>query len=151
MRKYLLGGVPVGSPTSTGHFMWCVCDVCVMCVWSVCVLPKKKATGDEYSILQTSTKARLSRGMEYKQLSMCTLSVHNRSARPKPGTPTTLQGCNFFGIFDFLASIYICIGSFYFFFHMDKIVPINLWHFQHNIEIFSVTDIFYPMTEMLQK
>ena len=35
-----LGGVPVGSPTSTGDF--------------VCVSPKKKATWDEYSILSSS-------------------------------------------------------------------------------------------------
>ena len=74
------------------------------------MLPKKKATGDEYSILQTSTEARLLPGVEYKQLSMCTLSVQNCSARPKPGTLPTLQGCNFDSIcqFSFHAFCLLC-------------------------------------------
>jgi hypothetical protein len=61
--KWLLGGVPEGSPTSTGGFV-CVMYVCVMCV---CVLPKKKTTGDGYSILQNSTQAYM--GTKFANLS----------------------------------------------------------------------------------
>ena len=65
-----LGGVPVGSPTSTGDF--------------VCSVTKKESYRVEYSILQTSTEARMAPLVEYKQLSMCTLSVQNCSAWPLP-------------------------------------------------------------------
>ena len=61
--------------------------VCV-CV----VLPKLRSTRDGYSILPTSTEARLTPGVEYKHL---TLSVHYFSAWCKPGTPPTFQGYNF--------------------------------------------------------
>ena len=45
-----LGGVPVGSPTSTGDF--------------VCGVTKKESYRVEYSILQTSTEARMAPGVE---------------------------------------------------------------------------------------
>jgi hypothetical protein len=61
--------------TSIGGFFGCVMrDVCVM-------LPKESYRV-EYSTLQTSTEARLAPLVEYKELSMCTLSVQNCSAWP---------------------------------------------------------------------
>ena len=82
-----LGGVPGGSPTSIGGFVWCVCDVCVS--------PKKESYRVEYSTLQTSTEARLTSEVEHRQLSISTMSLQYCSAWPKPGTPPTLQCCNF--------------------------------------------------------
>jgi hypothetical protein len=78
--------------TSIGGF-FCVCDV-----WCV-VLPKKESYRVEFSTLQTSTEARLTSEVEHKQRSMCTMSVQYCSAWPKPGTPPTLQDCNFFFFF----------------------------------------------------
>ena len=53
--QYFLGWAPIGSTTSTGNFV-CVCVV----------LAKLRAPGDEHSILQIYTEARL---VLYKQLS----------------------------------------------------------------------------------
>ena len=62
------------------------------------VTQKLPATGDKYSTLQTSTEARLASGVVYKDLSMCALSVQYCSVWPTPGTPPSLQGCNFWGL-----------------------------------------------------
>jgi hypothetical protein len=57
--NYFLGGVPVGSPTSTGRFV---------ILKSVILF-----SPESYSTLQTSTEARLAPLVEYKPLSMCTV------------------------------------------------------------------------------
>ena len=68
-----LGGVPERVP-HLYRWLFLMC-VCVM-------LPKIASYLVEYSTLQTSTEAGLVQLVEYKELSMCTLSVQYCSAWP---------------------------------------------------------------------
>ena len=89
-KHWFLGGVPVGSPTSAGDFV-CVCVWCVMCVTKIANYRGWVFYSPNLYWGHASARR------EYKQLSMCTLSVQYCSAWPKPGNPPTLQGYNFFG------------------------------------------------------
>ena len=90
-----LGGVPVGSPTSIGDF------VCVMCVTKIASYQGWVFYSPNLYWDQASSSR------EYKQLSVCTLSLQYCKAWPKPGTPPTLQGCNLFYTYRPLNLFYI--------------------------------------------